>query len=112
MTDKEARPPRHLSAQARKFWQDAMSTWVLDDPAALTLLRLACEAMTRGEEAKKLLDAEGLTVRDRYQQTRPHPACGVEQQCRLAVARLLRELRLLEPPADDEVRIPRIGRAS
>jgi hypothetical protein len=43
--------------------------------------------LQRGEQARELLDAEGLTVTDRYGQVKPHPAAGIEQACRLAVAR-------------------------
>ena len=86
--------------------------YVLDDPPARELLRLACEALDRAGQACEVLDAEGLTIRDRYGQVRPHPAASIEIQSRTAVARLLRELRVLDPPADDDGRVPRLGRVA
>src|SRR5690242_544455 len=102
--------PSGLSARSTAFWTDVTEMWVIEDPAARTLLELACVALDRGEQARALLDAEGLTITDRYGQMKPHPAASVEHQARLAVARLLRELRLLEVPADDETRVGRRGR--
>jgi hypothetical protein len=82
----------------------------LDEAPARELLRLACEAMDRADQARELLDAEGLTIRDRYDQVRPHPAASIEVANRTAVARFLRELRVTDPPPEEE-RV-RLGRAS
>ena len=104
-------PPDNLSERSQQFWRATVELWVVDDPAALALLELACIALDRGEQARELLDADGLTVTDRYGQTKAHPAANIEQAARLSVARLLRELRLLEPVSDDESRIGRLGRS-
>ena len=105
-------PPAYLSERAKSFWRETVATWVMDDAAALTLLELACVALGRADQGRELLEAEGLVVVDRYQQVKPHPACSVRAGvAALAFARLLRELRLLEPVPDSESRIGRVGRS-
>lgn len=50
---------------------------------------------------RKLIDREGLTTMTREGGAKLHPAVRVESDCRLAFARLLRELDLdLDPPAE------------
>ena len=110
MTDATPRPPRapsHLSDRSRKFWRKVSSGWVLDAPA-YELLRRCCEAMDRADEARQILNDEGLTFKTRYGEVRPHPAVAIERDARLAVARLLRELALDEAP--EPPRPPRKGR--
>ena len=93
------RPPPSLEKSGRRLWRSVVSTWLLDD-RQLEILRLAAEASDRVEQAREVLAAEGLTIRDRYDQVKPHPAAGIELQNRGLVARLLRELKL-EPSGDD-----------
>lgn len=100
-------PPDHLNDRSAAFWSRMIADYDLEDPPARELLLRACEAMTRLDQARSLLDSEGLTVEDRYGQVKPHPATSVETQSRIAVARLLRELRVLDPP--DDPRPPRGG---
>lgn len=107
MTKSPAAPPKHLSASSKTFWRAVLARFELDDEPGQELLRLACEARDRCEQARAMLDADGLTVVDRYGQVKPHPAATIEAQNRIAVARLLRELRVTEPLADD--RSPRLG---
>jgi P27 family predicted phage terminase small subunit len=86
-------PPDHLSRASRKFWRTVLSTYELST-AELELLKRCCEAMDRLDQARKLLDEEGLVTVDKYGQTKAHPAAVIESQARTAVARLLRELKL------------------
>ena len=101
------RAPAHLSKRSRAFWRDIVGTFDLE-AHRLELLRSCCEAIDRRDQAAELLLADGLTMTDRYGQTKPHPAASIEAQARIAVARLLRELRLDESTAD--ARPPRQGR--
>jgi hypothetical protein len=103
-------PPEHLSERSSEFWRAMVADFTLDDAPARELLLRACEAMDRADQARIVLDRDGLTVTDRYGQIRPHPAASIEVQNRGAVARLLRELRVTDPPEDE--RVPRLGRVS
>lgn len=64
------------------------------EPQHLRLLRLACEAWDRAEQARKVLRRRGLTYRDRFDQPRARPEVAIERDSRMAFARLLRELDL------------------
>jgi phage terminase small subunit len=72
------------------------------------LLILAGEAWDRCCQARERIEAEGLTIKDRFDQMKPHPAVAIERDSRIAFARMLREVGLdvenTEPP-----RAPRIG---
>lgn len=108
MTTRRPVVPKHLKVggAGRRLWRSVADGWLLDR-RQLEVLRLACEAADRADEARALLDAEGLTVRDRYDQVKPHPAASIETANRAQVERLLRALSL-EPTGDDP-RPPRIA---
>jgi P27 family predicted phage terminase small subunit len=57
-------------------------------------LRLACEACDRAHQAQKLLDKEGLTISDRFAQTKEHPAAALRATAETSAARLLKQLGL------------------
>ncbi len=104
------RPPRHLSPASRRLWSSVVADFALEaDPAALRLLTLACEASDRAEQARKLLDAEGIVVTSARGDRRPHPAVAIERDARIATARLLRELGLEGLADGPETRLPRRG---
>ena len=92
------RAPRHLTAASRRFYEQIVDDFVLE-PHHLRLLQLLCESFDRGQEARKILDEEGLTVEDKKLGIRrPHPCVSIERDSRTAVARLTRELNLSEEP--------------
>lgn len=109
--DEESGPPDHLSAESKDFWSRVIQAFDLEDHH-LRLLRLACEAFDRGQNARAAIAAQGEYFEDRFGQLKAHPAIGVERDCRLAVARLLRELGLdVEggPAGDADARPPRLA---
>jgi len=94
--------PDHLSDDARAWWQQVVGDFALE-PHHVHLLTLACEAWDRGQQARAILDAEGLTYLDRFDAPKARPEVAVERDSRVAFARLLRELDLdldgpTEPP--------------
>lgn len=91
----EPKPPDHLSRRAKAFWRSVVREYELE-LAHVEVLRRLCEAMDRADQAVELLTKEGLTVIDRYDQVKPHPAAAIEIQNRTAVARLIRELGIAE----------------
>src|SRR5882757_4894876 len=96
----QARP--HLSDTTRRWWRSVVDTDQLE-PHHLHLLRLACEALDRAEEARAAL-ASGTTYRDRFNAPRVRPEVAIERDSRLSFARLCRELDL-----DTETVSPRVG---
>lgn len=75
-------------------------------PHHLRLLRLACEAWDRTQQARETLDRDGLTVPTGDGGLKAHPCIGIERDSRLAFARLLRELDLDAEPPPDRARAP------
>ena len=103
-------PPGHLSTRAKGYWRAMSKTYELADPPAQELLRRCCEAMDRADQAREEVDRDGATFKTRYGEIRPHPAVAIERDARTAIARLLRELRVLDSPEDP--RPGRLGRSS
>lgn len=94
-------PPRGLSAEARKLWKDILREYSITDPAGLSILRAGLESFDRASTAKRLLDVEGAVVRDRWGQSKVHPAAGVDRDSRAAWLSALKQLNLdLEPLRD------------
>lgn len=109
--DKEP-APAHLTAASQALFSRIAGDYGLSgDDAALTLLRLACEAVDRCTEARERIKADGTYLPDRFGQLRPHAAVAVERDSRLSAARLLRELGLSPDEASlNDNRPPRAGK--
>ena len=93
--------PRHLSEPSRNWWRSCLKTYVLE-PHHLRLLQSAAECWDRQQQARSILDREGITFIDDRGNTRAHPAVSIERDARIGFARLIRELDLdVEAPASD-----------
>ena len=99
MKDQTPKPPAHLRPATRDWWKQTLRDYVLP-PHKLRVLQAACECWDRLCQATETVNKEGLTVEGREGGTRAHPAVAVERDCRIAFARLVRELGLDE--ADEE----------
>ncbi len=85
--------PRQLKNETREWWVSIVQSYELESHH-LRLLTLAGEAWDRAQQARRILDARGLTYDDRYGQPRVRPEIGVERDNRIVFARMLRELGL------------------
>jgi len=97
-----------LSDAAQSWWRDTVGEYELDAHHLRTLSEAAW-SWDRAQQARALVDAEGLTVRDRFGQAKPHPAVAIERDSRSAYLRAMRELDLDGAPEPD-VRPPRASR--
>jgi P27 family predicted phage terminase small subunit len=96
----QLKPPAHLTPETAAWWNAVLMEYALE-PHHLRLLRLACEAWDRTQQAREILDRDGLTTETESGGLKAHPCIGIERDARLAFARLLRELDLdAETPAD------------
>jgi P27 family predicted phage terminase small subunit len=93
MTTKPPPPPTHLSPSAKKWWKSVVAEFALEDHH-LHLLKLACEALDRAEQARETIAALGTTYVDRFGAPRARPEVAIERDARIAFARLVRELDL------------------
>lgn len=91
---KSAEPPRHLKAGARRMWRELQHDYMLDDAAGVALLRAACEAFARAEEARAKIAQNGAVVEDRFGQPKMSPWVLIERDARGAMVGALRALRL------------------
>lgn len=101
-------PPSGLSDAAKAWWLATIEEYELE-AHHVRLLSEAAWAWDRCQQARALVDSEGLTVIDRFGQQRPHPAIAIERDARTAYARVMRELDL-DGAREPDVRPPRASR--
>ena len=96
----------HLKPETLAWLQEIQGDYVLE-PHHARLLILAAEAWDRCQQAREVIDREGLTYVDRFGSPKSRPEISIERDGRLAFARLIRELNLdIDEPAGS--RIPRL----
>jgi P27 family predicted phage terminase small subunit len=86
-------PPAHLSEAAALFWQRVVREYAMhDDEVGLAILTSAMEAWDRSEQARAVIEREGIAVKDRYGRPRAHPLLSVQarfaDQYRAAIKQL------------------------
>ena len=96
------RLPGHLEPATRKWINKIRREYVLEERHT-KLLILAGEALDRGAAARELVAAEGMVIKDRFGQSRPHPAVAIERDCRIGFCRLLKEVGLDDEEAPEPV---------
>jgi phage terminase small subunit len=79
------------------------------EPHHIRLLSEAAHAWDRAQQARALVDHDGLVVRDRFGQAKAHPAVAIERDSRSLYVRICRELDL-DNVAEVESRPPRAAR--
>ncbi len=101
---KDPKPPRHLSAEAKRWWKEVVSSFELESHH-VKVLTAAAEAWDRMQQARKEIDVRGILVEDRFGVPKANPACAIERDSRTSFLRAVRELDLdLEPPRE----LPRV----
>ncbi len=104
---KTIKAPNHLRAATKRWFAEVVEAFELESHH-VRLLTLAAESWDRCQEARAILDKEGLTFEDRYGSPRSRPEIAVERDSRLAFARLIRELGF-DVATPENTRPPRIG---
>ena len=99
--------PQHLSASTRHWFESVCKSYELE-PHHLKLLTLAAEAWDRTQQARTIIDSEGITFLDRFDQPKARPEIGIERDSRLAFARLVRELDLDTEATPEASRPPQL----
>jgi phage terminase small subunit len=96
-TTTEQQPPEHLTPEAAAWWSAIVAEWRLT-PGETATLTAAAETLDRISEARQAIAEDGAYLADRFGQKRAHPALSVERLQRLALARLLKTLKLPDEP--------------
>jgi P27 family predicted phage terminase small subunit len=92
------KPPRHLSKESKKIWQNITEGWVMEMDG-LVLLQVALEAWDRIQAARAEVDRDGLIITDPSGRRRPHPGLQIEKDQKLVLLKAWRQLGLdIEPP--------------
>lgn len=90
--------PASLSPEAKNLWRRLLTEFDVNDQHGLLLLRTALEAMDRMRAAQAAIARDGVTIVDRWGQSKPHPACQIERDSRTGMLAALKALRLdIEP---------------
>jgi hypothetical protein len=78
--------------EGSKRWFRAIVDDYEPSHAEIRLLETACRAHDRAEQCRRLVDKQGVTVKDRFGQVKIHPALVEERQqrdlCRRAISNL------------------------
>ncbi len=96
---KADKAPAHLSTEASGIWRQINNTWDLkNSPDALLILRTALEAFDRLQQARVILDAQGLTINTKTAagdlKIQKHPALEAEKAARAGLLQAFRMLGL------------------
>ncbi len=97
--------PKHLKSTTRRWFEGVLEEYELE-PHHIRLLTLAGEAWDRCNQAREIIDREGMTYLDRFEAPKARPEIAIERDSRLAFARLIRELDLDVSPPPEASRIP------
>jgi phage terminase small subunit len=94
-------PPKHLSRASKTWWREMTREYGITDLGGLSLLNAAAEARDRAESARAAIQKEGQTIRDRFEQVKPHPLLAAERDARAQFIQAMRALNLDVEPLRD-----------
>ena len=98
----ERKPPSHLNRRAKDWWRKLVSEFEFQTEADWRLLEEAAGCVQRIEECRAVIKEKGLMIPTGTGSWKPNPATNIERDCRILLARLLRELRLNDAPGIDD----------
>jgi len=88
-----------FSREGRKLKKNILSEFDILDRGGLEILDRAIESFCRMREAEAIIDTEGLTVKNRFGETKEHPALNTERKARAQFLLAIKQLNLdVEPP--------------
>ena len=96
----KVKAPKHLRAPTRRWFEQILTDYELESHHVM-LLTLAAEAWDRHLQAREAINEHGATFVNRHGDIKPRPEVSLENNSRIAFARLMRELNLSEAPPDD-----------
>ena len=105
MTNK-IRAPSNLSKKSQTWWRKIVDEYGIADSGGLLILKTLCEALDTALEAQRVLDDQGITIKDRFGAIKSHPLCAVLRDARAQVYMGVKSLNLDIMPLNDRVGRP------
>src|SRR5262245_11857125 len=106
----EIKAPEHLKPETRAWYEHVCREYVLESHHLRTL-QIAAECWDRRQQARDVLDRQGLTIEDKYGTVKPHPCVAIEKDAGAQFVRCIRELNLdTEGPSEESARPPALRR--
>jgi len=94
--------PSHLRPETRRWWREVVKQFALESHH-LKILTAAGEALDRQNEARELLQRDGLIISGR-QGKKPHPAAAIARDSAMVFAQLIKHLNLdVESPRQSDL---------
>lgn len=88
-----------ISAAGKKLRDDILSEFDISDIAGLEILDRAVESFCRMKKAEKIIDRDGLTIKNRFDEIKEHPALNTERKARAQFLMAIKQLNLdILPP--------------
>ena len=86
--------PKHLSENSKVIWQEYADK-IVKSPARKAMLQTGLEALDRAEEARQLIEKEGMiTTTGKSGVSHKHPAVGIEKDSRSLALKVFKALNI------------------
>jgi P27 family predicted phage terminase small subunit len=92
--NKTEKSPKHLSAEAKAWWERIQNEYSVQDSGGVFLLTSMLESFDQMRAAQALITSDGLVCRDRYDQVKANPATVVARDARSAMLQAMKQLGL------------------
>ena len=90
-----------MSVEARSWWRKLSREYEISDEAGRLLLLMSLEAFDRLRGAQRAIKKDGVSVKDRWGQVKPHPLLTTERDARAQMLMALKQLNLDVEPLRD-----------
>jgi len=88
-----------IKKEAKKLKKSILSEFDISDRGGLEILDRAIESFSRMREAQAIVDEEGLTITNRFNEKKEHPALNTERKARAQFLLAIKQLNLdILPP--------------
>ena len=97
----KTRVPAHIKGPERLLWKKILAEYAISDSAGLKILQVALEAYARARKAREVIEKEGMTIKDRFDQVKAHPLITVERDARSQFLLAMKQLNLSIIPQEE-----------
>ena len=101
-----------ISTAGKKLKAEILAEFDISDRGGLEILDRAIESFCRMKAAEKIIDKEGLTVKNRFNEIREHPALNTERKSRSQFLLAIKQLNLDVLPPNHRIGRPGGGNDS